>query len=86
VIGRRTEAALRSGIFFGAIDAIDGMVRRIRQEWQRPDALVVATGGLAPVLGPHCQTVQTIEPFLTLRGLELAYRHLRPRTRTARLG
>ena len=73
VIGRRTDSALRSGIFFGAVDAIDGMVRRIKAEWRRPNALVVATGGLAPLLAPHCQTVDRIEPYLTLFGLELAY-------------
>jgi type III pantothenate kinase len=79
IIGRRTDTALRSGIFFGAVDAIDGIVDRIRLEWERPDALVVATGGLASVIGPHCRTVQRIEPFLTLHGLEIAYRHLAPR-------
>ena len=73
VIGRRTDTALRSGVFFGAVDAIDGMVRRIKAEWRRPNALVVATGGLAPLLGPHCETVERIEPYLTLFGLELAY-------------
>lgn len=73
VIGRRTDTALRSGIFYGAVDAIDGMVRRMKSEWRRPNALVVATGGLAPLLGPHCQTVERIEPYLTLYGLELAW-------------
>ena len=76
VIGRRTETCLRSGIFFGAVDAIDGIVERIRKEWQKPDALVVATGGLATLIGPHCKTVERIEPFLTLYGLDLAYRHM----------
>lgn len=76
VIGRRTETALRSGIFHGAIEAIDGIVRRIKQEWQRSDALVVATGGLAAVLGPHCRTVDRVEPYLTLQGLDLAFRHV----------
>jgi type III pantothenate kinase len=76
VIGRRTDSALRSGIFFGAVESIDGLVRRIQREWQRRDALVVATGGLATVLGPHCETVAKIEPFLTLFGLEFAHRHL----------
>jgi type III pantothenate kinase len=74
VIGRRTETALRSGIVFGAVDAIDGIVRRIRHEWNRPDAYIVATGGLAPLIGPHCATVEHVEPFLTLRGLVLAWR------------
>jgi type III pantothenate kinase len=74
IIGRRTETCLRSGIFFGAVEAIDGIVRRIRQEWQRPGALVVATGGLAPLLAPHCRTVDRTEPFITLIGLDLALR------------
>lgn len=76
VIGRRTETSLRSGIFFGAVEAIDGIVRRIKAEWDKPDALVVATGGLAPHIAPHCTSVQVVEPFLTLYGLNLAYRHL----------
>jgi type III pantothenate kinase len=81
VIGRRTETALRSGIFYGAVDAIDGMVRRLKAEWQRPQALVVATGGLAPVLAPHCATVERVEPFITLIGLHLALHHVEARER-----
>ena len=81
VIGKRTETALRSGVFFSAVDAIDGMVRRIRDEWGRPDVWVVATGGLAPLIGGQCTTVHHIEPFLTLHGLAIAYRHLVPRLR-----
>ena len=76
VIGRRTETCLRSGIFYGAVDSIDGAVRRIKEEWDKPEALVVATGGLATLIGPHCKTVERIEPFLTLYGLDLAYRYL----------
>jgi type III pantothenate kinase len=77
VIGRRTEAVLRSGIFYNAVDGIDGIVRRIKQEWQRADALVVATGGLAPLIAPHCTTVQHIEPALTLHGLRFALEYVR---------
>lgn len=80
VIGRRTETCLRSGIFYSAVDSIDGIVRRIKEEWERPDALVVATGGLATLIGPHCRTVHKIEPFLTLYGLQLAYEYLEERT------
>ncbi len=76
VIGRRSETAIRSGIFFSVVDAIDGIVRRIKAEWKRPDALVVATGGLAPLIAPHCATVDKVEPFLTLIGLALAHQHL----------
>jgi type III pantothenate kinase len=76
VIGRRTEACLQSGIFFGAVDAVDGMVRRIRAEWGRPNAVVVATGGLATLVAPHCSTVQQIDPDLTLHGIRLCREHL----------
>jgi type III pantothenate kinase len=67
---------MRSGIFFGSVDAIDGIVERIKREWRRPNPLVLATGGLATLIGPHCRTVERIEPYLTLYGLDLAYRHL----------
>ncbi len=76
VIGRRTEGGMRSGIFYSAVETIDGIVRRIKAEWGSEDALVVATGGLATLVASHCQTVDTIEPFLTLFGLDFAYRHL----------
>jgi type III pantothenate kinase len=74
VIGRRTETCLQSGIFFGAVDAVDGMIRRIRDEWQRPNVLVVATGGLATLIGPHCAGVDRVEPTLTVRGVWMAGR------------
>ena len=76
VIGKRTEACMESGVFFSTVDAIDGIVDRIRKEWERPDAFVVATGGYAGLLAPHCRTVQEVEPFLTLKGLFFAGRHM----------
>ncbi len=72
VIGRRTEACMQSGVFFSTVDAIDGTVARIKSEWKRPEALVVATGGYAGLLSPHCRTVEKVEPFLTLQGLFFA--------------
>lgn len=72
VIGRRTEACIRSGVFYGVIDAIDAMVARIKDEWDKPEALVVATGGYARALGPHLDSVDVVEPFLTLYGLAMA--------------
>ena len=76
VIGRRTDVCLRSGCFYAIVDAIDGMVRRIKKEWERPKALVVATGGLAALIAPHCEMVDFIEPYLNLYGLEIADRTL----------
>ncbi len=76
VIGRRTETCLRSGCFYAIVDAIDGMVRRIKEEWARPNPLVIAAGGLAALIAPHCASVDFIEPYLTLYGLEIADRLL----------
>jgi len=76
VIGRRTETCLQSGIFYSAVEAIDGIVRRIQDEWRRPEALVVATGGYAGILADHAESVDRVDPHLTLVGLELAGRHM----------
>jgi type III pantothenate kinase len=74
VIGRRTEDCIRSGVVFGAAEAVDGIVRRIRAEWPGGRTpLVVATGGLAPLIQPHCREIERLEPDLTLVGLRMAY-------------
>jgi type III pantothenate kinase len=72
VIGRRTETCIQSGVFYQAVDAVDGIVRRIKAEWEKPDAYVVATGGFSNVMGSHLATVDEIEPYLTLYGLAMA--------------
>jgi len=77
VIGRRTEECIQAGVLYGAADAVDGLVRRIRAEWpggREPG--VVATGGLAPLVAPLCTSIEATDPDLTLRGLHLAAGHL----------
>lgn len=76
VIGRRTDVCLKGGLFFSAVDAMDGIVDRLRQAWGRPEVLVVGTGGFAARLAPHSRTLERVEPALTLVGLVLAGRHL----------
>ncbi len=72
VVGRNTVEALESGVFWAIVDGIDGTVRRILAEWEPEDPLVIATGGLAELIAPHCQTVDEVDVFLTLRGLVCA--------------
>jgi type III pantothenate kinase len=73
-IGRRTEDCIRSGVIFGAADAIDGTVRRIKAEWpHRETPLVIATGGFAEMFGKICKEFDRVEPYLTLQGLQMAY-------------
>ena len=74
VIGRRTEECIRSGVVLGAADAVDGLVRRIKQEWPTGRVpVVIATGGLAPMIAPLCATIDRVDPHLTLVGLRLAH-------------
>jgi type III pantothenate kinase len=70
VIGKNTEEAIRSGIFFGAISQIDGIVRKIVKEWKR-SPFVVATGGLAEMASSSSETIVETDPFLTLKGLQI---------------
>jgi len=73
-IGTRTEECIRAGVLFGAADAIDGLVRRIKAEWPTSRVpRVVATGGLAPLVAPLCREIEQVEPFLTLYGLKIAF-------------
>lgn len=78
VIGRRTEDCIRSGVIWGTVDAVDGLIRRIRAEWpMRGDPpYVVATGGLAPLVAPLTAEIEAVQPDLTLVGLRLAARAL----------
>ena len=71
VVGRSTVEAIQSGLIFGTAGQVDGIVRRIKRE--AGPSTVVATGGLAPVVIPHCETIDLHEPWLTLEGLRLVF-------------
>ena len=72
VIGKRTETCIHSGIFFTTMDAIAGMIERVRTEWDVPDPMVVGTGGFSPLVAKHVPAFDRVDPLLTLIGLELA--------------
>lgn len=71
VIGKSTVEAIQSGLIFGTAGEVDAIVTRIQGELGK--STVVATGGLAPVVIPHCRTVDHHEPWLTLEGLRLVF-------------
>jgi type III pantothenate kinase len=71
VIGTSTVEAIQSGLIFGSAGEVDGVVERIRAELG--SATVIATGGLAPVVIPHCRTIEHHDPWLTLEGLRLVF-------------
>ena len=79
VIGTGTVAAMQSGIYWGYIGLIEGLVTRIRREIGEP-AKIVATGGLAPLFSEGTEIFDRIDPDLTLDGLRLlAERNPTPR-------
>jgi type III pantothenate kinase len=72
VIGSNTVAAMQSGLFWGYVDMVQGLVRRIRAELGAM-SVVVATGGLAPVVAPETDVIEHVEPELTLHGLRIVW-------------
>jgi type III pantothenate kinase len=68
VIGRTTRESIQSGLFHGYVSLVEGVVRRVRAELGC-EAPVVATGGLAEVLGSDLPFLAEIDPGLTLDGL-----------------
>jgi type III pantothenate kinase len=70
VIGKGTVEAIQSGLLYGHAGLVDGIMRRILEELGS-DSVTLATGGLASTIVPHCDTVDTVDEFLTLHGLRL---------------
>ena len=68
VIGTRTTPAMQSGIYWGYVGLIEGLVDRIRKEYGE-ELRVVATGGLAPMFEPATDVIEKVDRNLTLRGL-----------------
>ena len=77
VVGRNTVASMQSGIVFGYIGLVDGIVRRMLAELDYVPR-VLATGGLAELIGEESETIQEVVPDLTLTGLRLLYERNRP--------
>jgi type III pantothenate kinase len=72
VIGKTTASALQSGLVYGFAGQVDGIVRRMRTELG-DSAQTIATGGLAGLIAPHSETIERVDPLLTLEGLRLVW-------------
>lgn len=72
VIGKNTVAGMQAGIIYGYVGLVDGIVRRIWAELGQ-QGRVVATGGLAELIAPESETIETVDQFLTLEGMRLVY-------------
>ena len=72
VLGKHTTPAMQSGVYWGYVGLIEGLVERIRNEYGEK-LRVVATGGLAPMFEPAVDVIQEVDRNLTLRGLVSIY-------------
>jgi type III pantothenate kinase len=72
VIGRNTTHAMQSGLLFGYVSMVEGMVERFRKELG-PEMKVIATGGLAETVAKETTSIQVIAPWLTLDGLRIIW-------------
>ena len=70
-IGKNTAACLQSGLVFGYVGLVEGLVTRLRQEL--PGAKTIATGGLASTMAPLTKSLDTLDDALTLQGLRLLW-------------
>ncbi len=75
VIGKTTEEAMHSGVFWGYVSMIEGMTARLAQEIGRP-VKVIATGGLAPLFDGPTDIFDEVASDLTLNGLNILYKRI----------
>jgi type III pantothenate kinase len=76
VVGTNTVAAVQSGLYYGYIGLVDGILERMLNETRSPDAMapkVIATGGLAHLILDDSRFIETVDDMLTLEGLRLIY-------------
>jgi len=72
VVGKNTNQSIQSGLFFGYVGLVDGIVHRMKKE-VRSNPMVIATGGLADLIAGESETIEEINQFLTLEGLRIIY-------------
>ncbi|MDW7649841.1 MAG: type III pantothenate kinase [Bacillota bacterium] len=72
VIGRDTITSMQSGIIYGFVGQVDGIVKRMQREFPK-EPRVIATGGLAWLISSESETLQIVNPLLTLEGLRIIY-------------
>ena len=73
VVGKSTVESIQSGVYFGYVSLVDGLVTRMRAEMADDPVRVIATGGLAPIIEKDSRTIEAVDEALTLDGLRLIY-------------
>jgi len=73
VVGKNTVSAMQAGILYGYVGQVEGIVKRMKDKSKVPPK-VIATGGLANLIAQESNMIDAVDPFLTLKGLQLIYK------------
>ena len=73
MIGRTTVSNIQSGIIYGYIGSVEGVVRGMKRELGRSDVRVIATGGMAHMVAQASDVIDEIDGMLTIKGLRMIY-------------
>jgi type III pantothenate kinase len=76
VVGTSTEESMQSGIMWGTVSLVDGMVEKIAAEMHWQKMQVIGTGGASNLIVKYSRTIKQFDPFLTLEGMRLIYHRM----------
>ncbi len=73
VLGKDTISSIQSGLYFGYVGLVDGIVERLKKEQGEGECRVMATGGLAALIAPESTSIEAVDELLTLEGLRIIH-------------
>ncbi|MDZ5474312.1 type III pantothenate kinase [Bacillus sp. 31A1R] len=73
IVGKNTVAAMQAGILYGYVGQVEGIVKRMKEQ-SNENPTVIATGGLSNLIAQESDMIDIVDPFLTLKGLQLIYK------------
>ena len=73
VLGTSTQSAMKSGVLWGYVGLIDGLLARLKAEPGMAEAVVIGTGGLASLFAPHIDAIDKVDHALTMTGLRIIF-------------